>query len=337
MNRILIVTVNWLGDAVLTTPVFKAIKGKLPSSHLAVMCVERVKEVFEGNPYVNEVIIFDEKGAQKTINAKFKFIKYLKTKNFDTAFFIHRSFTRAFVCFLAGIKNRIGFKRLKNSFILTNKIIPPPKNIHRQDYYFFLFEAMGISITDRMPQVFPMPRFKDKFNTILDEAKSKYSCIIGVNPSANWLLKRWPTANFAQLSDRLARELKCAVFFIGAEKDRIIVEEVISKMNEHSYSLCGKTNIKELAALMQEMALFISNDSGPAHLAAALGINTLVLFGPTSADITSPRGKCVKIIKKDVACAIPCYKLNCKDNTCMTAITVDEVFAEARNVLLLHR
>jgi ADP-heptose:LPS heptosyltransferase len=84
---------------------------------------------------------------------------------------------------------------------------------------------------------------------------------------------------------------------------------------------------------MQEMALFVSNDSGPAHLAAALGIDTLVLFGPTSPEITSPRGKRVKIIKKDIACTVPCYKLNCKDNTCMAAITVDEVFAVARDIL----
>jgi heptosyltransferase-2 len=334
MNRILIVTVNWLGDSILTTPVFKAIKETLPSSYLAVMCVERVREVFENNPYVNEIIVFDEKKEQKSIADKLKFAKFLKTKNFDTAFFIHRSFTRILICLLAGIKDRIGYERLKNSLILTTKIKPPQKLSHRQDYYLYLFEARGIAIKDRMPQIFPLPRFKDKFNRILSEVKGKYSYIVGINPSANWELKRWPAQSFAFLCDQLVKELKCAIFFVGEAKDHTVAEEVISKMKESSYNLCGRTNIRELAALMQEMALFVSNDSGPAHLAAALGINTLVLFGPTSAEITSPRGKHVKIIKKDIACQIPCYKLDCNDNTCMSSITVDEVFREAREILL---
>jgi heptosyltransferase-2 len=333
MNRILIVNVNWLGDAILTTPLFKAVKTKYPKSYLAVMCVERVREVFENNPYVNEIIIFDEKGEQKSISAKLKFAKFLKEKNFDTAFFIHRSFTRIFICFLAGIKNRIGYWRLKSSFILTRKIKPPQKGIHRQDYYLYLFEAMGIPVTDKIPQIFPLPRFKDKFNKILSEARGKYTHIVGINPSGNWRLKLWPAQNFAFLCDRLVKELQCAILFVGATKDHIAAEEVIGRMEESSYNLCGRTNIRELAALMQEMALFVSNDSGPAHLAAALGIDTLVLFGPTSPEITSPRGKRVKIIKKDIACTVPCYKLNCKDNTCMAAITVDEVFAVARDIL----
>jgi heptosyltransferase-2 len=334
MKRILIVNVNWLGDAILTTPVFKAIKEKYPSVYVAVMCVNRVKEIFENNPYIDEIIVFDEKEEQKNLSAKLEFIKSLKTKSFDTAFFIHRSFTRILICFLAGIKNRIGYQRHKNSFILTTKVNPSREYIHRQDYYLYLFEATGIPITDRMPQVFPLPRFKDKFSKVISDVKEKYSYIAGINPAANWLLKRWPASNFSILCDRLIKELKCAVIFVGAAKDSVIAEEVIFEMKEPSYNLCGRTNLKELGALMGEMGIFISNDSGPAHLAAALGIKTIVLFGPTSSQITSPRGQHVTIIKKDIACTIPCYKLNCKDNICMKNITVEEVFLAARDILI---
>ncbi|MDP2922273.1 MAG: lipopolysaccharide heptosyltransferase II [Candidatus Omnitrophota bacterium] len=333
MRRILVVNVNWLGDAILTTPVFRALEEKYPSSYVAVMCVERVKEVFENNPYVDEIIIFDEKSIQNNLGEKLKFAKFLKAKNFDTAFLIHRSFTRAFICMLAGIKIRVGYKRLKNFFVLTNKIIAPAIDIHRQDYYFYLFEKTGIFIKDKMPKVFINPRFKDKFRDIISETQDKYSYIVGINASANWLLKRWPTQNFAALCDRLVKELNCAIIFICAAKDRVTSEEIIRQMNEPSYNLCGQTNLKELAALMEVMNLFTSNDSGPAHLAAAVGIPTIALFGPTSSKITSPRGKYVTIIKKDISCKIPCYKLDCKNNICMTGITVDEVFLEAKRIL----
>jgi heptosyltransferase-2 len=334
MERILIVTVNWLGDAILTTPVFRALKKKFPASYIGVMAVERVAEVYRDNPYIDEVIIFNEKNAHRSLSAKIKFIKFLKDRNFNMAFLIHRSFSRALICFFAGIKRRFGYKRHKNLFILTDKINPPVGLVHRQDYYLYLFEKSGITINERLPVFFVPNKERDDIGKLLDPISKKHPFIVGINPSANWLPKRWPQEYVATLSDRLINDLNCAVVFIGAEKENDIIQDIIQKMQCCPYNFCGKTTLKELGALIAKMNLFISNDSGPAHLSASLKIPTLVLFGPTSEKITSPRGNLVKIIRKEVNCKIPCYKINCPDNICMKKISVDEVFLEAKNILL---
>ena len=335
-KRILIVSVNWLGDSILATPVFEALKREFPSSHIGVMAVERVRGVFEDNPYIDEVITFNEKGKQKSLGEKIKFIRFLRKRNFDTVYLIHRSFTRAFICFLAGIKVRVGYARWKNSFVLTKKIHPPAKLMHRQDYYLYLFEKSGIIIENKHTQFFISDRCRTKMNAELTNIRDKHSYVVGMNPSANWGPKRWPSDYFARLADLLMEGLGAAIIFIGAPKEHGVVEEVIKNMKNKAYNFCGKTTLKELGALIENTDIFISNDSGPAHLAAALGVNTFVIFGPTSADRTSPRGKAVKIVQKTLDCELPCYNLDCKDNTCMKDISVEEVFLEAKNILDLQ-
>jgi len=331
MNRILVVTVNWLGDAILTTPAFKALKDKFPGSYLGVLAVERVKAVFDNNPYIDEVIVFDEKN--KSFTDKLEFARQLKTKRFDTVFLIHRSFTRAFICWLAGIKQRVGYTRFKNFFVLTRKIKPLRQPIHRQDYYLYLFEKCDIPIPERLPQFFIPQSARTKVREYLKTLTATSSYVIGMNPSANWDLKRWPKDCFAQLADRLIEELNCAVVFVGAAKNAAYVESVIEKMRNKPINMCAKTNLKELGALIEQTDLFISNDSGPAHLAAALKVPLLVLFGPTSPQQTSPCGQTVTIIKEDIDCQTPCYKLDCEDNICMKKIKVEDVFQKAKEHL----
>lgn len=333
MERILVAGVNWLGDSLLTTPAFKALKKKFPGSYLGVMAVERVREVFEGNPYIDEVIVFDERGRQKGFFAKLKFIQLLKKKKFDTVFLIHRSFTRALICFLAGIRLRIGYRRIKNSFILNKKIEFSKGLVHRQDYYLYLFEKSGIVIEDRAPSFFIPKDARDKVDKDLEPLKKEHAFLIGINPSANWELKRWPKSYFANLADCLVRDFKAAIIFIGTEAQRTLIEGVRAGMSQNSFNFCGKTSLKSLGALMQNLKLFISNDSGPAHLAASLEVNTLVIFGPTSAEATAPRGRAVKVVKKDVDCQIPCYRLDCQDNTCLKDLSVEEVYSQAKNIL----
>ena len=333
MNRILVVSVNWLGDAILMTPALKALKQQLPSSYIGIMCVKRVRGVFDDNPYIDKVITFDEKTFHKGVWSKISFIKSLKKKKFDTVFFVHRSFTKAFVCFLAGIKNRIGYTRVKNAFIVNKRITPPDTSIKRQDYYLNVFEKMGVVIEDRYPEFFISNEKIEKISIQLKPILDRYKYIVGINPSANWKLKRWPQDYFAQLCDLLIKNLNCGIVFIGAGNDKSIVEGVLKQMKEKSFNFCGKTDLKDLGALIKHMDLFVSNDSGPAHLSASLGIKTLAIFGPTSDKITSPIGKRVTIYRKSVDCVIPCYKLECLDNVCMKQISVNDIYSRVECLL----
>ncbi len=324
MERILVVTVNWLGDALMTTPVFRAIKDKIPSAYLGVMAPARVAGVFQDNPYIDEVIIFDESKGQKSLISKIKFIKSLKERKFDTAFLIHHSFTKALVCRLAGIKERIGYWRIKNFLVLTEMIRPEPR-LHRQDYYLSLFEAKGINTAKEIPDFFIPDSAQTSIISRLAPLRQKHKFIVAINPAANWEPKRWPAENFSRLADFLVERYNTGVIFIGTAKEKKVVQEVMSKMKFKAYDFSGTTDLKELGALIANSRIFISNDSGPAHLAAGLGVPTLVLFGPTAKEITAPRGKKVIIIQKDAVCPTPCYQVNCRDNKCMKNITVEEV------------
>ncbi|MBN3040854.1 MAG: glycosyltransferase family 9 protein, partial [Candidatus Omnitrophica bacterium] len=282
MKRILVVNLNWLGDVVLTTPAFKALKEKEPSAYLAVMVVERLRPVFDDNPYIDEVISFDERTSEKSFLSKLRFIARLRKKKFDTAFLVHRSFTRALICFLAGIKQRIGQMRFKTNLILTKKIPPLPAGEHRQDSYLNIFTGAGISINDKKPQVYLPKNFESNVIKEIFALGKEFDFLIGIHVAGNWLPKRWPKDFFASLSDRLILELAAGVVFTGAKKDMPAVADVIRLMKEKPFDFSGKTSLKDLAALIQRMDFFISNDSGPAHLAAGLSVPTLVLFGPTS-------------------------------------------------------
>lgn len=339
MERILIVTVNWLGDAIMTTPVPAAIKERYPDAYVAVLSPQRVAGVFENNPYVNEVISFDDTAFKKSVREKIRLIRILRSKKFNTAFLIHRSFSRTLICWAAGIKHRIGYSRLKTFFLLTQRVPLPSKTIHRQDYYLYLFEKAGVPVSGRLSQFYISNQAADKMNGFLAPIRRNYRYLAGINPSANWELKRWPVLNFAWIADKLITELNCAIFFIGADRDRDVITQVLANMTQRlSYNMCGKTNLDELAVLMKSFDLFISNDSGPAHLAAALGINTFVLFGPTVSAITGQRGKNVKLFcrlsAKEAGCKLPCYNLNCKNNICMQNIDKNDIFNEAKKILL---
>ncbi|MBU1121861.1 MAG: lipopolysaccharide heptosyltransferase II [Candidatus Omnitrophica bacterium] len=337
MEKVLIVSVNWLGDAIMMTPIPRALKEKNPSLEVSVLAPQRVAGVFRNNPYVDEVIPFDDDALKKSFIEKLALVRTLRQKKFDMAFLVHRSFSRALICWGAGIKHRIGYARPKNFFILTKKIPEPTKALHRQDYYLHLFEKVGIKIHHRQPQIYISKKAEDKINHFLQPIRRKHSIFIGINPSANWTLKRWPAANFAYLADKLIAELNCAVFFIGTYKDKNITNQVLEKMHHTSYDMCGKTTLDELAALITNFNLFISNDSGPAHLAAALDIKTIALFGPTSSKITAPRGNHVKIIcgstTQKAECKVPCYNLKCKNNVCMQSIDRNDVLDAAKRLL----
>lgn len=316
----------------MTTPVFKAIKNQFPGIFISVMAPLRVKGVYENNPDIDEIISFDEKNSHKSLLSKLRFIALLRKKNFDRVFLIHRSFSRALICALAGIKQRIGYRRAKNNLVLTTKI-NPVESLHRQDHYLNLFIKSGIVIKDKNAIVYPSRTDTNKAGKLLQEIKGTTKFVVGINPAANWKFKRWPISNFSQLAKRLIKELNCSIFFVGTKKEDRLITSLITKINAPCFNLCGQTSIGELAALLKQSDAFISNDSGPAHLAASCNIPTLIMFGPTAPEITAPRGNKVTIIKSQVSCLIPCYKPECDDNKCMTDITVAEVFNKTREIL----
>lgn len=335
-KRILIVEVNWLGDVLFSTAAIKAIKDKYPKSFLACMVVKRCSQILEDNPSVDEVILFDEKSSHKSLVSKVKFIVSLRKENFDTVFLFHRSFTRAIICYLAGIKRRVGYYREKTGFLLTDKVETPDNSLHRAEFFINLISKTGIETKDKRYEFFINPKAVDKVVDLLAKAGiTREDNYIAINPGGNWDPKRWPAEYYAQLADRISQEIGVKIVVLGAKKDIGLAQRINSKMRNEAIILAGETNLKELGALLKMAKVVVSADSGPMHLAAALGVPVVAIFGPTTPRITGPFNPQAEhiILQKDVGCPVPCYEVSCVDNKCMKAITVDEVFKAVKKIL----
>ena len=335
-KRILIVEVNWLGDVLFSTVAIKAIKEKHPDCFLACMVVKRCAQVLENNPSVDEVIVFDEKSSHKSSFSKIKFMFSLRERKFDAVFLFHRSFTRALICYLAGIKRRIGYYRKKTAFLLTDKIEMPDNGLHRAEYYISLIDKVGIEAKDKNYEFFTTSQAEQEVVKLLAKDHiTKEDNYIVINPGGNWDPKRWPAENYARLADKMMQELKYKIVISGAKKDIVLSQEISSEIKNEVVVLAGKTDLNELGALLKRASVVISADSGPMHLASALGTPVVAIFGPTSPQVTGPYNKKAQhiILRKDVGCLVPCYEVDCPDNKCMKAVTVDEVFNAVKKTL----
>jgi len=347
-KRILIFNVNWLGDVIFSTAVIRNIRRNYPQSFIACIVPARCYPILKNNPNLDEIIIFDEKDRHKCILAKLLFIKSLKRKKFDIVFLLHRSLSRALICFLAGIPERIGHYTKKRGWLLTKKIIPPAENsLHRLDYYMDVIEKAGLRVEDRYAEFFYSDddmKFSEDFLKKNSVAAADF--LVTLNPGGNWMPKRWPKEYWAVLADRLIAEFGAKVIFTGASSDLDLVSSITEQMLYKPISQramvwphlakainsCGAFSLKHLGALARRSDLFITADSGPLHIAVASGATKIIaLFGPTDPLVTAPFPLTnVILLQKDVGCKIPCYALNCSDNRCMKAIMPDEVIERVR-------
>jgi len=333
-KKILIFNVNWLGDVLFSTAVIRNIRRNFPESFIACIIPSRCYPVLKGNPHLDEIIIFDDKDRHRNIFALLKFVCDLRAKKFDTVFLLHRSFSRALICRLAGIPERIGHYTKKRAFLLTKKIIPPKReSLHRIDYYLDIIEKAGLRVEDRHPEFF----FSDEDENFAADFLNKNlvkqdDFVVVINPGGNWPPKRWPKDYWAELADKLIENFKARLIISGSIKDASLARHIQQKMIHRPILACGVFNLKQLGALARRADLFISADTGPLHVANSVGAKKIIaLFGPTSPEVTGPYPlKNVTILQKDVGCKVACYKVHCKDNRCMKAITPADVLKEIK-------
>lgn len=326
-KKILIFNVNWLGDLIFSSPFIRTIREIFPDSYIACAVPPRCKEILRTNSRINELIIFDENGSEKTFLGKVRFAFKLRGEKFDIAFILHRSLTRALITFIAGIRMRVGYDTKGRGFLLTKRLKSPSGSLHRVEYFLGLARAMGADTPKKDYEFFIRDADRKRANRILEiEGMNHGEEIVVLNPGGNWNPKRWPPDRFAELADRLIKNYGVKVLITGEAKDKGLALAISNCMKNKPISICGKTKIRELAPILERAKLVISGDSGPMHIAVSTGTNVVALFGPTSRHITGPYGKGNYIvIKKDVGCDVPCYDFSCKDNRCMKAITADDV------------
>lgn len=337
-KRILVINVNWIGDVLFSTPFIRAVREAYPEGYIACLLHPRCKEMLESNPRLNEIIIYDEEGVHKRLLGKLKLINILRKKRFDVAFILHRSFTKALMATLAGVKERIGYPAKRRAMLLTGQVEEPGEEIHKVEYFLKIAKAYGITAKSRSYEFFINETDRNFIKDFLrTSGVSEKDILVVLCPGGNWDPKRWPKENFARIGDALAERFGAKIVISGAKKDVSLAREIEGMMTAKPIISCGKTSLKELGALLERANLVIANDTGPMHIAVSQKTKTIALFGPTSPKITGPYGDGdYRVISKYEECEIPCYDFTCTDNKCMGAIKVDDVLKESTDLLGLQ-
>ncbi|MCM8800956.1 MAG: lipopolysaccharide heptosyltransferase II [Candidatus Omnitrophica bacterium] len=339
-KRILVARTDRVGDVLLSTPVIKNLRDSYPSSYIAMVVSNYCKEILEGNPYLDEVLIYDKEKRHRGLIGSLKFVFHLRKKRFDLAIILHPTNRMHLVTFLARIPKRIGYNR-KLGFLLTDKI-PHTKQEgrkHELEYNLDLLRYLGIPAQDK---TLFMPIRKEAEDWIEELFKKERinptDKLLAIHPGASCPSKLWPAERFAELADRLADKYGFKLIFIAGRKDINITEGVIKYLKNPVINLAGKTSLSQLASILRRCQLFISNDSGPVHIATAVGTPVISIFGRNQKGLSPlrwrPLGRFDRFIHKDVGCS-QCLAHNCKKGfLCLKAITVEEVLEIAKSIIV---
>jgi len=338
-RKILIRAVNWIGDAVMTLPALEAVKRLHPEASITVLARPWAAEIYRNHPAVDEILIYENTGRHNGLAGKLRLARLLRRSRFDTALLFQNAFDAAMIAFLAGIPERVGYNRDARRLLLTravdlragHKLKDGTRLRHHVDYYLDLVEGwtgidprIGHETVMRMHLTDAERAWADTFiaNSGLGGAS-----IIGINPGATFgSSKRWFPERFAEAADRLAENAGAGVIIFGGPQEVSIAGEIAGRMTNKPVVAAGRTTLRELVALIERCDLFITNDSGPMHIAAALDRPVVALFGSTSPEATGPYCRNHRIVRPAGTDCAPCFKRKChKAGTpvCMEEISVE--------------
>ncbi|MBI3313791.1 MAG: glycosyltransferase family 9 protein [Candidatus Omnitrophica bacterium] len=336
IHRILITRTDRIGDLVLSTPVFSEIRKKFPKAWIACLTYLENKEIVCGNPYLDEIILYDKKGSEKGIWGNLLFSRALSKKKFDLVIHLHATNRMHWTTWLAGIPVRIGWNRKWGS-LLTHPYPDLKKEgkKHEAEYNFELLAPLGISQPCNLETFFPV---SEKSKASLEELLRHHHLSLDkpwvvISPSASCLSKIWSAERFGILSQKILAEYDVCLIIIGTRSDHRLIQKIKNAAPETGfYDLSGKLSLGMLGALLKNSALLISNDSGPTHIASAVGTPVISIFGRKQPGLSParwrPLGARSRVIWKDVGC-VECLAHNCQIHfLCLDAISVQDVFKE---------
>lgn len=319
---------NWIGDAVMATPVFSDLRMLFPKAHIVALAPEHICELLQNLP-IDEFISFSREPKKKRAESK-RIILELRKRRFDLGILLTRSFSSAWMFWKGNVTWRLGFKDHLRSLLLNIAVSLPKKEQHDVLTYRAILNPFGALQNERKPHLVVRNEEKARMQETLASLLGDRECITLNIGAAYGPAKCWPKERFKEVAKALLAAGK-AVIFIGDEKSKELVEKIMQDLSGPVFNFAGKTTIRELMALLSLSRCVVSNDSGPMHMAAALGTPLVAIFGSTSPQRTGPFGLGL-VIKKDISCS-PCYKRTCPRNAeCMTLITVEDVLAAIEEV-----
>jgi len=334
LDKILIRGTNWIGDAVMTLPAVASVRAAYPKAHLAILAKPPVSDIYQLFSAADEIIPYEK--IFDNARGVFRLAHALRKKKFDAAILLQNAIEAAIMTLAAGIPLRAGYNSDGRGFLLTHPIRRTADifKVHQIDYYLEMVKALGCANVDRAMHLETHISPANAGEILRKHLPENKKPLIGIAPGATYgPAKRWLTERFAQSGDRLSKELNAQAVLFGGQSDREIAEQVRVHALADMINLAGRTSLTETVYLISQCRLFISNDSGLMHVAGAMNIPTVAVFGSTNPVTTSPAGEKTMLVRKEVSCS-PCLKKTCPtDFRCMTAITVDDVVAAANELL----
>lgn len=342
-RRILVRSTNWIGDAIMTTPAVRSIRENFPDAEITLLALPWVADVFAASPHVDRIIPYHKNGEHQGLKGRIKLIRQVASLRFDLAILLQNAFEAALVSALARIPARAGYATDGRRLLLTHpvRLRKEVKKIHQVHYYQGMLRELGLQCgPDELFLRIPAEtgnKAREIVEGLRDEAGGQ-PCIVGLNPGASYgPAKRWPAERFGVLAGRIEREMGCRLLVFGTGADRDAARTIARYAPGKVVDLTGRTSLAEAMALIEKCHVFVTNDSGLMHVAAALKTPTVAIFGSTNPVTTGPYSQNSLVIRKAISCS-PCMKTHCSsDFRCMREITSDEVFAAVRKLLPADR
>lgn len=336
--RILLRGANWVGDAVMMTPAVGSLRKHFPKARIHVLAKPWVVPVFEAVPPVDRILVYDKADRHRGIRGGMHLVRSLRTYDFHAAILFQNAFEAALIAALSRIPMRIGYATDGRGALLTHRPARPDKSrkIHQVDYYLGILKGVGIPDRCRRLHLSIGEDAARKAETILDRCGIRDAhCLVGLNPGAAFgPAKQWPPERFALIGDRIREIFGATILIFGGPQDQLLGRKICEGMRHSAMNLAGRTDLSEAMALIQRCRLFITNDSGLMHVASALDVPLVAIFGSTDPEVTGPWGFRGKILSSRLPCS-PCLRPVCPlgHRECMTRIPTETVFEAARAFL----
>jgi heptosyltransferase-2 len=334
-KKILVRATNWLGDAVMSLPALRALRQRFPDAEIAILAKPWVADLYHRESFCDRMIPY----TPRTLGQKWAAGRALARENFDCAILLQNAFEAAAVTFLAGIPERIGYARDGRSWLLTRAIRVPRKGeIPRHERFYYLELLHRADILDTLPENdrirldgAPQARAAgvDRFGQL-----GMGVTVVGLSPGAAYgTAKRWLPERFAEAAAKVADELSASVAIFGSKEERELCNAIAAAIPGKVHNFAGETTLAEYIDLAAACRVYLTNDSGGMHVASALGVPTVAIFGATDDLATGPTGPLARVVRETVECS-PCLKRECPiDHRCMTRVSADRVAKVALDLL----
>jgi 3-deoxy-D-manno-octulosonic-acid transferase len=343
--KILIVRLSAIGDVIHALPVAFAIKEKFPNAELNWLAEDRVVGLISLNPYVDKIIVMPRKQWQEiakknkwqALKAVVSFLKGLRNYNFDLVLDLHGFFKSALPVGMTKAPLRYGNAGAAEGSILfyNRKIKIPSQLTHKIDRYLYMTKAaLGVSNEQVRFAIEPSSSDKVKVTKLLEEYSLRDRKFVVINPYTTWKTKDWIVERYRELAGRIKKELDYEAVFTGDPGNRKGIDTILETSSVPVSNLAGLTNLGELAELYKRAELFIGGDTGPMHLAVAVGLPVVVIMGPTDPKIYGPYGNRNIVVRDDHSACLGCWKRKCPHNQeCMNNVSVEQVFVAVQKIL----